>query len=134
MKRLNLSVIIYLCLVFLSGALLGWIGYGLYNSRSVDAARKANPCTADAVRHRYIEEMRTRLKLRAPQVEKLTAILEETHQRFKILREKWKPEVKLLQEEQANEIRAMLDNVQRAEYEKVRQEREKADQQQQKKP
>jgi hypothetical protein len=131
MKRLNLSIV-YLCLVFLSGVLLGWVGYSLYNSHSVDAALKTNPCTPDAVRRRYIDEMKTRLKLREPQVEKLSAILEETHHRFKSLREKYKPEVKILQEEQAEKIRAILDDTQRLEYEKVRQEREKADQQQKK--
>jgi hypothetical protein len=131
MKRLNLSIV-YLCLVFLSGVLLGWVGYSLYNSHSVDAALKTNPCTPDAVRRRYIDEMKTRLKLREPQVEKLSAILEETHHRYKALREKYKPEVKILQEEQAEKIRAILDDTQRLEYEKVRQEREKADQQQKK--
>jgi hypothetical protein len=128
MRRLNLSVIVYICLVFLSGVLLGWVGYSLYNSRSVDAALKTNPCTPQAVRLRYIDEMQTRLKLRAPQVQKLSAILEETHHRFKALREKYKPELKVIQEEQAVRIRAILDDTQRAEYEKVRQEREKADQ------
>lgn len=127
MKRLNLSVIVYVCLVFLSGVLLGWVGYSLYNSRSVDAALKTNPCTPEAVRLRYIDEMRTRLKLRDPQVQKLNAILDETHHRFKTLREKYKPEVKIIQEEQAGRIRSILDDTQRLEYEKVRQEREKAD-------
>lgn len=128
MKRLNLSVIVYLCLVFLSGVLLGWVGYSLYNSHSVDAAIKTNPCTPEAVRLRYIDEMRTRLKLRPPQVQKLSAILEETHHRFKALRAKYKPEVKVIQEEQAGMIRAILDGSQQLEYEKIRQEREKADQ------
>ncbi len=127
MKRSNFSVTVYLVVLFLSGVLLGSVAYGLYNARSVNAALKSNPCTADAVRRRYIDEMKTRLKLRDSQVEKLSAILEDTHHRFKALREKYKPEVKALQEEQAASIRSILDDTQRVEYEKVRAEREHSD-------
>jgi len=127
MKRPNLSVAVYLCLVFLSGVLVGGVAYGLYNARSVNAALKGNPCTAEAVRLRYIDEMRTRLKLREAQVEKLAAILEDTHHRFKELRAKYKPEMATIQDEQTARIRAILDDTQRMEYEKLRAEREKAD-------
>ena len=132
MKRSNVSIVVYLFLVFLSGVLLGSVGYGLYNARSVNASLKTNPCTADAVRRRYIDDMEGRLKLRPEQVQKLSAILEDTHQRFRELRAKYKPEVKLIQAGQVERIRAILDGRQRAEYEKVRQEREKAEQQQKK--
>ena len=42
MKRSNFSIVIYLFLVFLSGVLLGSVGYGLYNARSVSASLKTN--------------------------------------------------------------------------------------------
>jgi hypothetical protein len=132
MKRFNFSIVVYLFLVFLSGVLLGSVGYGLYNARSVSASLKTNPCTADAVRRRYIDDMEGRLKLRPEQVQKLSAILEETHHQFKALREKYKPEVRLIQAGQVERIRLILDDKQRAEYEKVRLEREKAEQRQKK--
>lgn len=127
MKRFNVSIVIYLCLVFLSGLVVGSIGDRLYNARSVSAT-KGNPCTADAVRRRYIADLQERLGLRPEQVQKLGGILEATHHRYKTLREKYKPEVRLIQAEQAELIRSILDNTQLVEYEKVRQEREKADQ------
>ncbi len=127
MKRSNLSIVMYLCLVFLSGAAVGAVGWSLYNARSASAAMKGNPCTPDAVRHRYVDELRDRLKLTDAQVQKLNAILEDTHHRYKDLRRKWKPEVKAIQEEQAASIRAMLDDQQKVEYDKMRLEREKAD-------
>ncbi len=126
MSRSNPSIVVYLCLVFVSGALVGGVGYRLYNTESVTAVLKSNPCTADAVRHRYMDEMQTRLKLSPDQVQKLSAILEGTHKRFKTLREKYKPEVKTIQEEQVASIRAILNATQQAEYEKMRQEREHA--------
>ena len=128
MRRPNFSVIAYLGLVFLSGVLVGGVGFELYNARSVSASLKTNPCTAAAVRQRYMAEMETRLKLQPEQVQKLSGILEDTHNRFKALRVKYKPEVKIIQDEQTASIRSILNDAQRAEYEKVREERERAEQ------
>jgi len=127
MTRPNLSVIAYLCLVFLSGVLVGVVGFGLYNARSVSASLKTNPCTAAAVRQRYMADMESRLKLQPEQVQKLSGILEETHKRFRELRLKYKPEVTTIQDEQATGIRSILNDSQRAEYEKIRLEREQAE-------
>ena len=127
MRRSNISIVIYVCLVFLSGVLLGGVGDQLWNARSVSAT-KGNPCTADAVRRRYVDDLKSRLELRPEQVQKLTGILDATHIRYKALREKYKPEIKVIQEEQAANIRVILDDRQRAEFEKVRQERERAEQ------
>lgn len=120
MKRSSLSITIYLVLVFLSGVLVGGVGYGLYNTRSVSA--KANPCSPEAVRNRYLDEMQSRLSLRQDQVRELTAILDNTRARFHALREKYHPEVQVIQDEQVNGIRNILDARQRTEYEKMRQE------------
>jgi hypothetical protein len=127
MKRPNFSVISYLVLVFLSGVLVGVVGFGLYNARSVSASLKTNPCTATAVRQRYMADMESRLKLQPEQVQRLSGILEGTHDRFKALRLKYKPEVTAIQDEQATSIRGMLNESQRAEYEKIRREREQAE-------
>jgi hypothetical protein len=122
MKRTNLTVVVYLSLVFLSGALVGGVGVGLYHARAVSA--KADPSSPDAMRQRYRETLRTRLQLSAGQLQKLDAILSETHLQFKALRVKYRPEVKAIQAAQADSIRAILDDRQRSEYEKMRQERE----------
>jgi uncharacterized membrane protein len=125
MKRANLSVVIYVVLVFLSGVLVGVAGFGLYSAHTVGA--KAEPCSPEALRDRYREELRTRLQLGPDQLKKLDIILEDTHNRFVALRDKYKPEVTVIQDAHANSIRAILDDRQRAEYEKLRQERRKVE-------
>jgi hypothetical protein len=76
-----------------------------------------------------MDELQSRLALRPDQIQKLDVILEQTHQRFKGLREKYRPEVKIIQEEQASSVRSILDPQQVVEYEKMRQERERQHQQ-----
>jgi hypothetical protein len=125
MKRTNLSVVVYLALVFLSGILVGGVGFNLYNARAVSA--KAEPCGPEALRQRYRDELRTRLQLSPDQLGKLDLILEDTHGRFVALRDKYKPEVTAIQNAHADAIRTILDDRQRAEYEKLRQERQKAE-------
>jgi hypothetical protein len=123
MRRSTVTAILYLCLVFLSGILVGGFGMRLYNARDVSA--KTNPCSPEDMRRRYMDDMRTRLKLSDEQLAQFTAILESTRERFHDLREKYRPEVKIIQEEQVAKIRAILNESQRAEYEKLREEREK---------
>ncbi len=123
MKRNSISAAIYIALVFLSGIVVGTIGLGMYNSRAEGG--KSNPCTADAVRRRYIDDMKTRLDLRPDQLQRLNSILDDTHKRYRGLREKYKPEVKAIQEEQLQSIRSILDDKQRGAFEKLRQERER---------
>ena len=120
MKRPTISIVFYLCLVFLSGVLVGGFGFGLYSHRAVEA--RMSP---EAMRRQYLEDMRTRLKLSKDQVDKLTVILEGTRARFHELREKYRPDVKAIQDQQVTSIRAILDEAQRTEYEKLREEREK---------
>lgn len=125
MKRANLSVVIYVVLVFVSGLLVGVVGFGIYSARAAGA--KAEPCNPEALRQHYREELRTRLRLSPDQLKKLDVILEETHNRFVALRDKYKPEVTAIQNAHAESIRAILDDRQRAEYEKLRQERKKVE-------
>ncbi len=84
MRRSTLTVALYLCLVFLSGILVGGFGIKLYNARTVSA--KSNPCSPDGMRRRYMDDMRTRLHLTDQQEAQLKAILESTGERFHALR------------------------------------------------
>ena len=121
MKRPAFSMVFYLVLVFLSGVLVGSVGADLYHARSV-SAKSANPTSPEELRRRYAEELRTRLKLRSEQTQKLAVILEGTHQRFRQLRQKYQPEVRVIQDAQAEQIRAILDASQQGEYERMRRE------------
>jgi flagellar motility protein MotE (MotC chaperone) len=109
---------LYLVLVFLSGAVVGGVAVQLYNTRSV---RGFNP--ADA-RKRYADELRTRLNLTPEQSQQLDDAFRHTRERYRVLREKYEPEVKAIQEEHTDTVRQMLSLRQQAEYEKMRQERD----------
>lgn len=123
MKLSRAAVAVYVGLIFLSGLVLGALGQRLYMVRSVDAGSlRRNP---DEWRKRYTQEMRTRLSLNADQMSQLNGILDRTRQEFKEARERQKPEMDGIRDRQVNNIRAILTEPQRAEYEKMREERER---------
>lgn len=84
-------------------------------------------------RQRYIDEMHKRLNLRAEQVQQLSEIMDASEHRFGELRKRIEGEVrkqmsgdmKVIQQEQGDKIRAILDASQRVEYEKMLAERAK---------
>ncbi len=121
------SVKIYLVLVFLSGVLVGAVGSGLYATRGVNAQRP-RPSRKEML-DRYTSEMRGRLHLSDDQTRQLQGILATTDERFRALREKYRPDFEAIQEDQAQRIRGILDDAQRREYEKMREERRKHRQQ-----
>jgi uncharacterized protein YeaO (DUF488 family) len=122
MKRSNLVLGAYLLAVFLSGGVVGFFVHHLYDLQSVRA--KASPRDPDDYRHKYVEEMRSRLTLKEEQVQQLNAILDSTRLRYREFRVRHRPELNTIQEEQVSKIRSMLTDAQRAEYEKMRAERE----------
>ena len=77
--------------------------------------------------------MRKRLNLRPDQIQQLTAIMDSSEHRFGELRKRIEGEVrkqmsgdlKVIQQEQGDKIRAILDPSQHAEYEKMLAERAK---------
>ncbi len=123
MKRSQLAVALYAVLTFAAGALVGVAGYRLYSSTTVDARTPRR--TPEEYRKRYVDEMRSRLKLSEQQVAQLNVILDTTRDRFRELREKQHPDMKAIQDDQTARIRATLDPAQQAEYDKMRLEREK---------
>jgi len=120
-KRSNLSATLYILLVFLSGVVLGTFAHRLYMMHSVSAATGRTP---EEWRRKYVDDMTRHLSLEAAQVSQLQKILDETRQRYHDLHEKSRPEMKAIQDEQTQKIRAMLNEDQRARYEKYRTERE----------
>jgi uncharacterized membrane-anchored protein YhcB (DUF1043 family) len=132
MRRSNLYVGLYLFLVFVSGVLVGAIAYRLYSTEAVSAT-KSSARGSDDYRRQYLEEMRSRLKLRDDQVRQLDAILDATREEYHAIHQKLAPEMKAVQEEQVQKVLAMLNEAQRAEYQKMREERAKRKQQSTKK-
>jgi len=123
MRRSSLITGIYLLLLFLSGVAVGAFGLRLYTLNSVNAS--VNPRNPEEFRRRYVGELRARLKLTDDQVARLGPILDETRQRYHDLHEKHKPEMKAVQEDQVQKIRAILTDAQQSEYTKLLDERER---------
>jgi hypothetical protein len=122
MKRPAASLALSLMLVFASGVLVGALGY---KSLAQPEQKKDNPPrTPEEFRKAYLAEMKARLKLSEDQVRKLNTILDETREKYRQLREKQRPEMKVIQDGQTSEINAMLSAEQQKEYAKMRRERE----------
>ncbi|MGA2325593.1 MAG: hypothetical protein ABSH05_04835 [Bryobacteraceae bacterium] len=120
MKRPTLSIILYLCLVFLSGVLVGGFGFSLYSKRWAD--ERPSP---QRMQEQYLKDMSSRLKLSDDQVQKLKVIMETTGARIHALHEKTRPEEREIHEQHVQSVRAILNEAQRAEYDKLREERGK---------
>jgi hypothetical protein len=122
MKLTRTTVAVYASLVFGSGVVVGVFGQRLYTVNTVVA--KA-PTRSDEWRKRYTAEMQTRLHLKADQLSNLNRILDDTRTRFHEVRERSRPELENVRLQQIEKIRGMLDESQRAEYDKMRAERER---------
>lgn len=122
-RRSSLSAVVYLVLVFLSGALVGAFAYRLYMVGSVSSSAAAR--SPEEYRKRAIEEMTARLHLSAEQVSRIQQIYDETRQRFRELHNKQRPEFGVIENAQYQKILAILTEPQRAEYQKMREERDR---------
>lgn len=126
MNRSNLTIALYLLLVFSSGVAVGVFGYHLYAGTPVSAGRSGQKprMSPEEWRREYLNEMQTRVHLTPTQLREMNGILDSTRALFQEAREKHSLQLRTLREDQANRIRAILTDEQRPEYEKVRAERE----------
>jgi rRNA maturation protein Nop10 len=129
MKRSSLLTALYLLLVFVSGAVVGGFGHRLYTMNtvsasvaSVSAPKKKSP---EELRRKYVAELQTRLGLANDQLVKLNGILDTTHARFTEERDRSKAGLKAIHDDQVSQVRSILGDSQRVEYDKWRAEREK---------
>ncbi len=131
MTRKNLPIAFYLLLVFVSGSVVGALGYRTYNpptARSVSAPRPS----PNEWRQQYIEETKSRLSLTDDQVGKLTAILDQTEARFREVRQHENETIRQIGEEHYKRVRTILAGDQLPKYEKLHEEREAKAKQQEK--
>ena len=105
MKRWNPPIALYLFLVFISGAVVGALGYRTYKPPSASSNARVSP---EEFRRQYLQEIQTRVSLSDEQSKKVEAILEETSIRFHNARDKHNQIVKQIGEEQRAMIRAIL--------------------------
>ena len=112
----------YLLLVFAGGSVVGIVADRLYTVKAVSADTRLSP---DQWKQRYVDELKTRVRLNPDQVGKLNGILESTQQRMHDLHEREKPEMSAIHQEQVDKVHAILSPQQVLEYDKMREEREK---------
>jgi len=105
MKRWNPPIALYLFLVFISGAVVGALGYRTYKPPSASSNARVSP---EEFRRQYLLEIKTRVNLTDDQLQKVNTILDETRSRFHDARDKHNQIVKQIGEEQRAKMRAIL--------------------------
>jgi Spy/CpxP family protein refolding chaperone len=126
MRRSNFATLVYLLVVFASGAVVGGFANRLYMAKTVSAVTAKPPQTRAELNQQYIQEMRSRLHLTDAQIAELKQIMDSSDQRMREMK-------KSIKEEHVQKVVAMLDDGQKAEYAKWRADREKRRQQEQSK-
>jgi hypothetical protein len=110
-------------LVFVSGIVLGGLGHRYFSLREVEASRPRRP-SMEEMRKMYLQEMKDRLNLSSKQLDDLRVVLDQTDAKYKEVREKYRPEMQAIQDEQVTRINSLLSAEQQQEYAKLRKERE----------
>lgn len=108
------SIALYVLLIFASGVAAGVLGQRLVSSRVVSA--ESGPRTPEQWRARFVSELSDRLNLEANQTAKINQILDVTRARFNEIRERNRPEMKRIHDEQVESIKALLNDNQRTAY------------------
>lgn len=122
MTRKSLPIAFYLLLVFVSGSVVGALGYRTYNP---PVARSVNPLPPPGDwRKQYMDESKSRLTLTDAQVVQLSAILDDTLAQFSQARDRENQEIRRIRDEHIAKIRMMLTPEQLPKYEQLHAERE----------
>lgn len=122
MKRWTLPIALYLFVVFVSGSVLGALGYRLYSPPLT--TRSNARLSPEEWRRQNIEEMRQKLNLSPEQLQKVNTVYDDTHSRFEAAHQTHNQVVKQIREEHVARIRALLTPEQLPKYEQLRAERE----------
>jgi hypothetical protein len=125
-KRSQLGIVLSLFAVFGSGIVVGAFGYHSYTTKTVSATGQppVKRDTPEEWRRKYVNELHTRLNLDDSQLGRLNAILDETRERFRVLKEQQKQETDQVRASHSEKIREMLRSEQLPEYQKFRDERD----------
>jgi Spy/CpxP family protein refolding chaperone len=121
MKRWNLPIAVYLFLVFVSGGVVGALGYRMYSPPSARSEQHVSP---EVMRRQYLDELRTRVNLTPDQMQKMNAIMDETDSSFNQMHERHHQDFEKIKEEHRAKLRAILTPDQLPKYEQFRTERD----------
>lgn len=124
MPRNRYSALLYLVLVFASGVLVGVVSYRLYVTTTVTAtAATAQPRSMEELRKRYLAEMKQKVGVNDAQLASVNRILDDTKRKFDEVNLRQKPLKDAIQQEQIDEVSALLTPAQKVAYDRWREER-----------
>lgn len=127
MPKSRFSALFSALLLFCSGVLVGGVSYRLYMVKTVvsspPGARPQRPSPEDVRKH-LINEMQQKIKVDDQQISKINAIMDQTQDDFKQIRDKLNSEGKTIHDRQWSEIRALLRPDQMPTFDQWRAERE----------
>lgn len=118
MQRNQLTALFSAILLFGCGAAVGVLGQRYYTHTTVNAQ------TSDDMRKQYVAEMATRVHLSDRQLQKLNVILDQTKQEYRDMRERHKPEVLEIKQNQITRVKSILTAEQIPLYDQLIAERE----------
>ena len=114
---------LYLGLIFAAGVGAGVMGSYLYNSETV-SAKSLQVSNNDDWRKKYVDSMKVRLSMSDDQLKRLDDTLDETRVEYRLLRNRYKPEMDKIHQVQVDKIKKFLKPDQMAEFDKMERERE----------
>ena len=121
MKLTRATIVVYVALIFGSGAVLGAFGHSLFVVSSVNAKATKN---ADEFRKKVIAEYKVRMNLTDQQIGQLNQIFDETRASVEEARQILKPAYERIHVETNTKIRAILNADQQVEFDKISKERD----------
>lgn len=108
---------LWLSVVFLAGAVFGFVAHSLYEpTRATSTNNSRDPKDH---RERYIARLQKDLSLSPEQVTQVRSILDQTGQRFTDLRERMEPEFEAVRQNQRDRVMAILTPDQQPKYQQI---------------
>lgn len=120
MQSNQVTALLSAVLLFGSGAALGMFGQRYYDHTTSVSAKTSS----DDWRAQYLAEMRSKAHLTDRQLQKLDVILDQTKQEYRDMRERHKPEVLEIKQNQISRVKSILTAEQIPLYEQLISERE----------
>ena len=118
MKREQWTGVALAALLFFGGVAVGALANRYYTMTEVSAK------TSETNRHRYVTEMESKLNLTKSQVSRLEAIMDDTKDKYKAVRDSYRPAILRVKNEHIALVKAMLTAQQVPVYEQLLKDRE----------
>jgi Spy/CpxP family protein refolding chaperone len=121
MKRWNLPIAVYLVVVFVSGGVVGALGYRMYSPPAAHSEPHVSP---EVWRKQYLDELKARVNLTPDQVQKMNSIMDDTDASFTQARNQHHQEIEKIKEDHRAKLRGILTADQLPKYDQFRTERD----------